>query len=288
MGSVLPGVCDVSVVSVVKKLAQCSIKPLASLPPCSQRTACLLLTWLWSCYRFKAVHRQCQQLVLPVCIANFEGTEGIAKLALELRRSSSDFEGVAWGVGVVYFGTCLLSRDLWIVACYSECGRLLYAPISNLGNLKGVNYLRQLSACQPGKCAASLKDHMEWGDVFTCLIWGLSLSPGSFVAQLQLRAKELLRRWQREGNGCIAVPANKGSLAEPARELSPESIAAQSAGHCQPSGGYIREGLQAEGKGYIAVPAYNGSSQVAMGFDLQPGSLAARPAQLFQLHKKYP
>eukprot|EP00983_Pelagomonas_calceolata_P102934 1158862-Pelagomonas_calceolata.AAC.8 len=28
--------------------------------------------------------------------------------------------------------------------------------------------------------------------------------------------------------------------------------------------------------------------QVTMGFDLQPGSLDARPAQLFQLHKKYP
>eukprot|EP00983_Pelagomonas_calceolata_P072077 1151516-Pelagomonas_calceolata.AAC.1 len=28
--------------------------------------------------------------------------------------------------------------------------------------------------------------------------------------------------------------------------------------------------------------------QVTMGFDLQPGSLAARSAQLFQLHKRYP
>eukprot|EP00983_Pelagomonas_calceolata_P052738 1142981-Pelagomonas_calceolata.AAC.1 len=28
--------------------------------------------------------------------------------------------------------------------------------------------------------------------------------------------------------------------------------------------------------------------QVTMGFDLQPGSLAAWSAQLFQLHKKYP
>eukprot|EP00983_Pelagomonas_calceolata_P020458 644605-Pelagomonas_calceolata.AAC.1 len=27
---------------------------------------------------------------------------------------------------------------------------------------------------------------------------------------------------------------------------------------------------------------------VTMGFDLQPGSLVAQPAQLFQLHKKYP
>eukprot|EP00983_Pelagomonas_calceolata_P048757 1141195-Pelagomonas_calceolata.AAC.1 len=28
--------------------------------------------------------------------------------------------------------------------------------------------------------------------------------------------------------------------------------------------------------------------QVTVRFDLQPGTLAARPAQLFQLHKKYP
>eukprot|EP00983_Pelagomonas_calceolata_P016527 521471-Pelagomonas_calceolata.AAC.1 len=29
-------------------------------------------------------------------------------------------------------------------------------------------------------------------------------------------------------------------------------------------------------------------SKVTMGFDLQPGSLAAWPARLFQLHKKHP
>eukprot|EP00983_Pelagomonas_calceolata_P016511 520864-Pelagomonas_calceolata.AAC.1 len=47
---------------------------------------------------------------------------------------------------------------------------------------------------------------------------------------------------------------------------------------------YANKGKR-KGKGYIAVPACGGSLQVTMGFDLQPGSLAA---QLFQLHKKYP
>eukprot|EP00983_Pelagomonas_calceolata_P072182 1151602-Pelagomonas_calceolata.AAC.4 len=43
-------------------------------------------------------------------------------------------------------------------------------------------------------------------------------------------------------------------------------------------------------QGHISIATNRASTprMVTMGFDLQPGSLAAQPAQLFRRHKKYP